>query len=148
MKHAQEEPLTAALADFVWARLGGELNAFNPDHVVPVPMHWLRRWLRGTNSAATLAELLSKRLSSPLASRLVVRRRFTRPQSGLSPPERKANVRGAFRLRGAAHCSGKTLLIVDDILTTAATTNEIARLLLRAGAAAVGVLVIARADDR
>lgn len=148
MKHAREEPLTAAMADLVWALLGAELSAWKPDGVVPVPMHWLRRWLRGTNSAATLAELLGGRLSAPLFRRLVVRRRFTRPQSGLSPPERKVNVRGAFRLRGAARYAGKTILIVDDILTTAATTNEMARLLLRAGAAAVAVAVVARADDR
>lgn len=148
MKQAREEPLTAAMADFVWGRLGIELSCWKPDCVMPVPMHWLRRWLRGTNSAATLAELLAKRLNSPLTTRLVRRRRFTRPQSGLSPPERKANVRGAFELRRAHRYSGKTVLIVDDILTTAATTNEIARLLLRAGAAAVGVVVVARADDR
>ena len=148
MKHAREEPLAAAMAELVWGRVGGELCSWQPELVAPVPMHWLRRWFRGTNSASTLAEVLARRLKARLASRLIVRRRFTRPQSGLSPPERLANVRGAFRLRGPSKFSGKSVLLVDDILTTAATTNEIARLLLRAGARVVGVVVIARADDR
>lgn len=147
MKHAREEPLTAAVAALVWDRLGAELLAWKPDGVLPVPMHWLRRWLRGTNHAATLAELLARRLNAPLL-RWIARRRFTRPQSGLSPPERKTNVRGAFRIRRVASAGGKKVLIVDDILTTAATTNEIARLLLRSGAAAVGIVVVARTEDR
>lgn len=148
MKHSREEPLAAAMADLVWGRIGGELRDWKPDFVAAVPMHWLRRWRRGTNSAATLAELLAQRLSAPLAGGLIVRRRHTRPQSGLSPAERKANVRGAFRVRHPTRLVGKSALLIDDILTTAATTNEIARLLLRAGARAVAVAVVARADDR
>jgi ComF family protein len=148
MKHAREEPLTASLAEWAWQRLGGEIARWRPDMVAAVPMHWVRRWFRGTNSAATLADVFARRLHAPLAGRLVVRRRFTRPQSGLSPPERLANVRGAFRLRRASQLAGKSVLLIDDILTTAATTNEIARLLMRAGARTVGIAVIARADDR
>lgn len=148
MKQAREEPLAAAMAGLAWKRLGEELLAWKADLVAPVPMHWLRRWFRGTNSPATLADLLAWRLNSHLAGRLVIRRRFTRSQSGLSPPERLANVRGAFRLRRPARVVGKSILLMDDVLTTAATANEIARLLMRAGARAVGVAVIARADDR
>jgi ComF family protein len=148
MKHAREEPLSAAMAELVWHRLGGELLATQPDLVAAVPMHWVRRWFRGTNSAAILAESLARRLGVRLASGLLVRRRFTRRQSGLSPAERLANVRGAFRLRRASRFAGKSVLLIDDILTTAATTNEIARLLVRAGAREVGVVVVARVDDR
>lgn len=148
MKHAQEEPLSMAMAEFAGIRFDGELRAWRPGLVAAVPMHWLRRWFRGTNSAAILAEALAQRLAAPLASGLIGRRRFTRPQSGLSPAERRTNVRGAFRLRRPASFAGKSVLLVDDILTTAATTNEIARLLARAGANAVGVIVVARADNQ
>ncbi|HVX12884.1 MAG TPA: ComF family protein [Pirellulales bacterium] len=148
MKHAREEPLAAAMAELLCDRIGGELSAWRPDLVAPVPMHWLRYWFRGTNSAATLADILARRLGTKAASGLTRRRRFTRPQSGLSPPQRLANVRGAFRVRRRRTLAGKSVLLVDDILTTAATTNEIARLLLRAGAREVGVVVVARADDR
>lgn len=148
MKHAQEEPLSAALAELVWERLGDGLRAWQADLVAPVPMHWLRCWWRGTNSASILAEVLARRLRVAVRTRHVVRRRFTRPQSGLSPAERLANVRGAFRLRRPAGLEGQAVFLVDDIMTTAATTNEIARLLVRAGARAVGVVVVARTDDR
>ena len=148
MKQSREEPLSAAMAEFAWSRLGEGLRAWQADLVAPVPMHWLRRWWRGTNSASTLAEIFAKRLGVRLAAKQIVRRRFTRPQSGLSPAERLANVRGAFRVRRPARFAGKSVLLVDDIMTTAATTNEIARLLVKAGARTVGVLVIARTDDR
>jgi ComF family protein len=148
MKHAREEPLAAAMAELVFARIGDELSAWRPDLVAPVPMHWLRYWFRGTNSAATLADILARHLGTKATGGLTRRRRFTRPQSGLSPPQRLANVRGAFRVRRKRTLAGKSVLLVDDILTTAATTNEIARLLLRAGAREVGVVVVARADDR
>lgn len=148
MKQAREEPLAAALADFTWSRLGDSLRAWQADLVAAVPMHWLRRWWRGTNSASTLAEIFARRSGVRLATKHIVRRRFTRQQSGLSPAERLANVRGAFRLRRHARFAGKSVLLVDDIMTTAATTNEIARLLVKAGAKTVGVVVIARTDDR
>jgi ComF family protein len=148
MKHGREEPLSAAMAELVSGRLDGQLCSWRPDVVAAVPMHWLRRWFRGTNSASILAEVLAKRFRARLASRQVVRRRFTRPQSGLSPAERLANVRGAFRLRQPSRFAGKSVLLADDILTTAATTNEIARLLVKAGAREVGVVVVARAEDR
>jgi ComF family protein len=148
MKHAQEDPLSAAMGELAFRRLEGELRSWRPDLVAAIPMHWLRRWFRGTTSAAILAEVLAGRLAARLASRHVVRRRWTRPQSGLSPAERLSNVRGAFRLRRPSSFSGKSVLLVDDILTTAATSNEIARLLAKAGASRVGVIVLARADER
>lgn len=148
MKRSREEPLSAAMAELLLGRIEGDIRSWKPDLVAAVPMHWVRRWYRGTNSASILAEILTKRLAARLVSKRIVRRRFTRPQSGLSPAERLANVRGAFRLRRPKNFAGKCVLLTDDILTTAATTNEIARLLIQAGARAVGVVVLARADDR
>jgi ComF family protein len=136
------------MAELAFNRLEGELRAWQPDFVAAIPMHWLRRWFRGTTNAAILAEVLAGSLAARLASHQIVRRRWTRPQSGLSPAERLANVHGAFRLRRPSRFSGKSVLLVDDILTTAATCNEIARLLVKAGARRVGVVVLARADDR
>ncbi|MGH7193661.1 MAG: ComF family protein [Candidatus Saccharimonadales bacterium] len=148
MKHAREEVLSAAVGQLFWSRYGEAIAVWRPGLVVPVPMHWLRRSMRGTNSAATLAETVAQRLNLPYNARLVVRRRHTQPQSGLSPAERLANVRGAFRVRKNARVAEMSVLLVDDIMTTGATCNEIARLLRRAGAGRVALAVAARADDR
>lgn len=148
MKRARDEGLSVAVGQLLWGRYGREIADWRPSFVLAVPMHWLRRSMRGTNSAATLAETLAWRLELRRHTRLAVRRRYTQPQSGLSPAERLANVRGAFRLRSNHRVAGASVLLVDDILTTGATCNEIARLLRRAGAERVALVVAARADER
>lgn len=148
MKRVRDEGLSAAVGQLFWSRHGGEIAAWRPDLVLPVPMHWLRRSLRGTNSAATLAEIIARRLRVRHTAALLVRRRYTQPQSGLSPAERLVNVRGAFRLKKSRRLAGTSVLLVDDILTTGATCNEAARLLRRADVARVALAVAARADDR
>lgn len=148
MKRARDEGLSAAIGQLLWSRHGQSIADWRPSIVLPVPMHWIRRSMRGTNSAATLAETIARRLQLRHRSSLVARRRYTQPQSGLSPAERLSNVRGAFRLRRRHRLVGASVLLVDDILTTGATCNEIARLFRRAGAERVALAVAARADDR
>jgi predicted amidophosphoribosyltransferase len=80
-----------------------------------------------------------------MAPRLLVRRRPTAPQAELSPPRRKTNVRGAFRAARHPDLPGARLLVVDDIMTTGATANEVAKTLKKAGAASVSIAVLARA---
>lgn len=145
MKHPNAEPLAAALAELLYEQLGESIRDWRPDAVLPVPMHWLRRSLRGANSAETLSSILSKRLRLPHATGCIVRRRHTRPQSGLAAGDRFRNVRGAFRLRRGIPWKATRILVVDDILTTGATCGEIAGLLLGAGASAVATVVAARA---
>lgn len=145
MKHPHEAPLTKAIGELLFDSMGASLADWRPDAVLPVPMHWVRRALRGSNSAALLGETLASRLAVPDAAGCIVRRRHTRPQSGLSPPARFRNVRGAFRLRAGIDWSQTRVMLVDDILTTGATCGEIARMLRKAGVAAVAVAVVARA---
>jgi len=145
MKRSSEEPLAAALAELLFERAGTEIGAWRPDVVLPTPMHWLRRAVRGANSAETLGTVLSRRLRTPSGAGCLVRRRFTPPQSGLSPHARLLNVRGAFRLRPGVDLAQARVLLVDDVLTTGATCGEIAKLLQQAGAAAPAVAVVARA---
>ena len=109
-------------------------------------MHWTRKIWRGTNSPETIAERLARHLDIPLASHLLVRCRRTAPQASLSPSKRLANVRGAFRAARHPDLPGARLLLVDDIMTTGATVNEAAKMLTRAGAAFVAVVVPARAE--
>jgi len=115
------------------------------DVVVPIPMHWLRRWRRGFNQAELLANEIGRRASVPVC-RLVRRVKATGPQAGLTNAKRRANVAGAFRV--VAPAAGKRILLVDDVLTTGATAAACAAALKRAGAKRVAVLTVARVDRR
>ena len=144
MKRAAFDPLAMALGDWLADRLAKPLAALQSDLVVPVPMFWFRRAQRGTNSPEMLAGQISARLSLP-TRRLLRRTRHTQPQAGLSAPQRRKNVRGAFRSRGGRRLDEARVLLVDDVLSTGATCSEAARALRESGAARVDVVVVARA---
>jgi ComF family protein len=116
------------------------------DLLVPVPLHWLRLWRRRFNQAALLAAAISAESRVPHDPFLVVRRRSTRQQVGLGRQARVANVQGAFTVPEAAAplLSGRRIVLVDDVLTTGATLEAVARTLLRSGARSVDVLTFAR----
>jgi ComF family protein len=145
MKRAEADCVSLAMGRFIWQSCGEQLAAAEADLIAPVPMHWRRRMMHGTNSAALLAEVLAARLHTPLANRLVRRNRNTPPQFSLSPPQRRANVRGCFAVRPSKRLKNAHVLLVDDIMTSGATCNEAARVLRRAGARRVTVVVAARA---
>lgn len=112
------------------------------DAVQPVPLHWWRQWLRGFNQATEIARPVARQLDVPLVNG-VVRRRPTRPQSGLSARARNRNLSGAFAVR--RNLEHEHVLIVDDVITTGATMQGVARSLLEAGAGKVSGLAVARA---
>lgn len=114
--------------------------------VVPMPLARDRLVERGYNQALELARPLAHRLGLPLAIDGLVRRRSTPRQAGLSARERRRNVRGAFSASTAV--KGRRVLLVDDVMTTGSTLRECARVLRRAGASEVGVVVVARAPAR
>lgn len=115
------------------------------DLIVPMPLHWTKRWQRGFNQSELLAREVSRRWNVPLR-RLVRRIRFTAAQAGLTNAKRRDNVAGAFRARNAA--AGKRVLLIDDVMTTGATAGACALALKRAGAAHVTLLTLARVDRR
>lgn len=115
------------------------------DLIVPMPLHWRRRWMRGFNQSALLGREISRRWNVPLR-RIARRVRATPAQAGLSNAKRRANVRGVFRI--SRRLDGMRVLLVDDVITTGATAAACARALKRAGAAHVTVLALARTDRR
>jgi ComF family protein len=115
------------------------------DLVVPVPLHWLKRWQRGFNQAELLAREVARRWRAPLL-RIARRKRYTAAQAGLTNAQRRKNAAGAFTVKG--RLDGKHVLLVDDVLTTGATASACARALKRAGAARVTLLTLARTDRR
>jgi ComF family protein len=127
---------------------GGALLA-DADALVPVPLHWRRLWARRFNQSAALADVIAAQAKLPVAYAALTRVKATRQQVGLTKSERADNVQGAFRVRpqARAEIKGRRLVLVDDVLTSGATIDACARVLLRAGAAAVDVLVFARVVD-
>jgi ComF family protein len=127
------------------AGAGSELLA-QADFLVPVPLHWRRLWARRFNQAATLARAISRERDIPVADDVLHRVRATRQQVGLTQSERDTNVQGAFAVTaaGKALLHGRRVILVDDVLTSGATVDNCARVLLRAGALNVDVLVFAR----
>lgn len=126
-----------------------KLLQLKADLVVPIPLHWYRRWRRGYNQAETLARALAQKLSLPCLPRCLRRIRNTPKQTlQTSPSERRDNVRGAFRVRRGIALTGKRVLLIDDVLTTGATASEAARTLRKAGAASVAVGILAHGHGR
>ena len=109
--------------------------------VIPVPLHQRRLNWRGFNQSVLLAEPLSRMLNIPVEKNLITRTRFTKPQTDLKREERAINIANAFTVNKNAF-SGKYLL-VDDVVTTGSTLNEIAKLLKQNGAQEVWALTLA-----
>lgn len=142
-KHSDRTDLAPMFASWM-ARAGA--GFFSRDTaVVPVPLHPRRMFARKYNQSA----LLSKQLGKITGARVMLdglrRIRHTPPQQSLSAEARKRNVQGAFRLgRPAGEIEGKSVVLIDDVLTTGATLSAAATALKRAGASRVSALVIAR----
>jgi ComF family protein len=116
--------------------------------VVPVPLWTGKRRTRGFNQAEQIAQALVRGAASTriqLDTTSLVRRRETASQTGLTRHQRRANVRGAFAVVRREALRGRSILLVDDVMTTGTTAGECARVLLRAGAKEVFVATVARA---
>ena len=146
MKHFSEQPLGSALGRALADSVKSRLMDKYPDVIAPVPMSWWRRARRGFSGPELLAESIARILGIRMDRRLICCQRSTQKQSLLSPPERQRNVRGAFRLTRGYHLDGCHVMLIDDVVTTGATVNELARILRRAGTRRITVIAVARAS--
>lgn len=135
------EPLLAGL---LVAAAAPVLRSEAWDVIVPVPLHPWKRREREFNQAERLARALSRATGLPLETRVLRRVVPTRTQTRLSRSERAANVRHAFAVRGGRPLRGRRVVLVDDVLTTGATTSACARALRAAGAGDVCAWTLAR----
>ena len=137
-------------ADVLGGKLAGaiaKLEVPRPVLMIPVPLHSSKRRQRRFNQAELIARAALKRSAMPgaeLATNLLVRQRATVSQIGLTRPQRAENIRGAFRVKHPEKIAGRTILLVDDVLTTGTTASECARVLRKAGAEKVWVATVAR----
>lgn len=159
-QESEEHPLRQAIQKFKYGRkvsLGkplGRLLAqdcrplleqWKVDLIVPVPLHPRRLRWRGFNQSVLLARQVSRICGVPVDPFLLSRNVETPPQTQLSEPERRRNVRGAFSVNPEPSLENRSVLLLDDVYTSGATVNECSRCLKRAGAKAVYVLTLARA---
>lgn len=135
-------PLGTLLAE-AWHQHGGD----QPDCIVPVPLHWRRRWRRGFNQAELLARCCASNLPLPVPVRPALRRTRPTPQQvGLGRLERRRNLRGVFMpiRRCVSALQDRHVLLLDDVMTTGSTLGEATRALRNRGVARISVLVVAR----
>lgn len=150
-----EDPLDRLIHDLKYGgatRLARPLARWTAEHVeppggmlVPVPLHRVRRRERGFNQAELLAGKLADYWGEPVVPDLLRRVRATRAQARRPRAERAANLQGAFRVGRPSWADGRRWVVVDDVLTTGATSEEASRVLLAAGAASVAVVAVALA---
>ena len=120
----------------------------SPDVIIPVPLSETRLAQRGFNQASEIARSLSRHTGIPLQARWCVRVRDTQPQAGLPLSERRVNMRGAFAVPLDVSVRGQHVLLVDDVMTTGHTLNELAACLKRHGARRVTNAVFARTPEK
>lgn len=114
------------------------------DFIVPVPLHPVKKREREFNQAEVLAARLGKAARIPLNTKLLLRVKPTATQTLLKREQRATNMRGAFAVREGVKLTGRRIILVDDVFTTGATTNDCARALRSAGADEVSVWTVAR----
>jgi ComF family protein len=113
------------------------------DLVIPVPLSNMRLFKRGYNQAALLARPIAKHLNAPMATHLIARK-HRRDMGHMTFKQRRDHIRGVFRVIRPDAVRGKTILLVDDVMTSGATLGELNKVLKKAGAAAVYGIVFCR----
>ena len=131
-------------ADWLEATVRTRFKVGEIDVVVPMPATVWHRLDRGFNPCDYLGRALARRLGKPYSGRALRRVNSPKRQGGLSEDERRTNVVGTFHVRRPADVAGRTVLVVDDIMTTGSTLSECAAELKRAGAARVWCVTLAR----
>jgi ComF family protein len=145
MKYEQVVPAADVLGRMLAGAIA-KLDIRGPVLMIPVPLHSSRRRQRRFNQAELIARaaLKSAKAGAELATDLLVRSRATVSQIGLTRPQRAENIRGAFQVPHPERVAGRSILLVDDVLTTGTTASECARVLRKAGAEKVWVATVAR----
>jgi ComF family protein len=144
LKYAGRRRAAGRLAEALLEEPAVRALVATSDVLVPVPLHPRRLRERGFNQAALLAVEIARRTGRSVCVDALARRLDTVPQAGLTAAARRRNVEGAFAVRRKAIVAGRTVTLVDDVLTTGATALACARRLADAGASEVRLVTVAR----
>jgi ComF family protein len=153
LKYKEKIQLARPLGMFLFMAFCRYWNKGSINLIVPIPLHNRKFRSRGFNTSflfvkewAFFTKALNGALPAiPIVEDILVRERWTEPQTGLGRKERLQNIKNAFDVSDSSIVKGEKILLVDDVYTTGATANECAKVLMKAGAACVDVLTLARA---
>ncbi len=144
LKYGHQVCMARDLAKWLAASYEAHYSGIDIDAVVSVPLYLRRQRERTYNQSSALTGELARNLHLPSFTRCVKRIRSTGSQVTLNARQRRLNVKNAFAVRDKDWVDGKRLLLIDDVMTTGATVNEVAQILKEARAASVHVLTVAR----
>jgi ComF family protein len=147
LKYDKRIPLGERLAQSLGGIVAREKDFISCDLIIPVPLHRARERERGFNQSQILAEGISEVTNLPLMKDILKRKKNTQDQTYLNAQQRKENVRGAFVVTQQEKINGMSIILVDDVITTGATLNECARMLLDAGATEIFAVTLAVVVD-
>jgi len=117
-----------------------------PEVIMPVPLHYKRQHKRGFNQAEEFAKIISATIGCPIDTQSIERNISSQQQSGLDARQRRKNVKGIFRIKNQKQLNYEHVVLIDDVMSTGSTANEIARTLKRAGVDRVDIWILARAS--
>lgn len=143
MKHRAGENLAECLGQLWTRQQASRFLAIGADLVIPVPLHYWKRWRRGYNQSECLSAAVAIQLSVPHVPAALKRIRSTPSQVGLSAAQRRASLKGAFQADKPVQIAGRNILLIDDVMTTGSTASESAKALKKGGAATVHVAILA-----
>lgn len=123
-----------------------EIQNWNINLILPVPLHQLKKAERGYNQSFYIAKGLSKEMNIPLYLKIIKRKKYTQSQTAMNLIERQKNIQEAFKIKNEKRIKGKNLLLIDDVITTGATISECGKVLLNSGANKIYAASIAIAD--
>ena len=141
LKYGRKTALAATMARHMAVHLGDHAS---DSILMPVPLHRRRLWGRGFNQAVLIARALAERSGLRAECRTLVRTRATPPLKAMSMGQRRRAVAGAFAIASGRDVAGRSIVLVDDVLTTGSTASACARVLKRAGAERVELISWAR----
>lgn len=141
LKYGRKTALAATMARYMAVHLSDHLS---DSILMPIPLHRRRLWGRGFNQAVLVARVLAERSGLRTECRTLIRTRATPPLKAMTLVQRRRAVAGAFALAEGRQVAGRTIILVDDVLTTGSTASACARVLKRAGAARVELISWAR----
>jgi len=133
LKDQDKAIMADPLADLMFNSMPRLLDVQDYDYIIPVPIHKKKMRKRGYNQMELIGRRLSTKTGIPLEVRSLVKSVNTRPQRGLIAKERQKNIKDSFEVPDRSKIDGKRILLIDDVMTTGATVNECARVLLNDG---------------